>query len=60
METEEKGWEQKLNTAQTKVWAKKGGSRWDNANPIVKCEFIFKETVEPKHIFEAVSLYQKH
>lgn len=55
-EQQNNGWEQKLDTASTKVWAKKGGSQWDKTNPMVKCTVEFKETTEPKHIFEAVSV----
>lgn len=56
MEREDKGWESKLSTHNTKVFAKLGGSAYDSKNPTIKCEWIFDESVEPKSVFEAVSI----
>jgi hypothetical protein len=50
---ETEGWISKLDTAHTKIWAKLGGSMWDKSNPIVKCEFLFEESNNPKTIYEA-------
>lgn len=54
MVNDEDGYESKLNTPHTKVWAKTG-SKYDAKNPTVKCEWTFDESVEPKTVFEAVS-----
>jgi hypothetical protein len=43
-----------MQTPNYKISAKVGGSVFDKTNPIVKCEWIFNETNDPKYIFEAV------
>ena len=45
-----------MNTPNFKVTAKTGGSKFDKNNPIVKCEWLFKETNDPKFVFEAVNI----
>ncbi len=55
MERETAGWQEKLNNGLSKVWTKTTGSKWDKVNPMIKCEFQFKETNEPQHVFESVS-----
>jgi hypothetical protein len=53
IEAESEGWINKYDHPLTKIWAKLGGSHWDKVNPIVKCEFVFNETNNPKTIYEA-------
>ena len=55
MEQDEVNWVSKLATPNVKVWTNSKGSKLDKTNPNVKCEFIFKETSEPKHLFESVN-----
>ena len=53
IENDQEGLQSKLNTENTKVWTRMG-SKWDKVNPTIKCEWTFKETNEPKDVFEAV------
>jgi hypothetical protein len=54
IDSETDDWINKLDYDHTKIWAKLGGSDRDSKNPIVKCEFLFTESNDPKTIFEAV------
>lgn len=53
-EKEEKNWVQKLSTPQIKVWASSQGTAMDKSNPVVKCEFLFKDILDPKQLFDSV------
>lgn len=56
MENDKEGLQNKLDTPDTKVWTRTG-SKWDKVNPTIKCEWIFKETDDPKDVFESVNAY---
>jgi hypothetical protein len=56
IEQEQEGWVNRLSNEDTKVWAKSSGSKYDKTNPIVKCEYIFRETNDPLLVFESVNI----
>lgn len=46
-----------MTTPTYKISAKLGGSQFDKKVPMVKCQWIFTETNDPKFFFELVLIF---